>query len=146
MIHSHIRLWVHLIWTTKNHVRVFNDDLCLKVASHLIDKAKDEKIPFLSLNVQPEHVHGLINLPSDVCLADFMQKIKDESAYWLNQNDFFPEKNTKFSWQRGYGAFGVGASQLDVIRDYIKDQSAHHKHISFMEEYIEWKREYGIED
>ncbi len=135
-----------MIWATKNHVRLFTGESSLKVASHLIDKARDEKVPFLNLNVQPEHVHGLINLPSDVCLADFMQKIKGESAYWLNRDDFFTGKNVKFSWQRGYGAFAVGASQLDVVRDYIKNQSTHHKHTTFMEEYDQWKMDYGFED
>lgn len=146
MLHSHIRIWIHLIWATKNHIRVFNKDTGQKLSLHMINKAKDEKIPFISLNIQPEHVHGLINLPSDICLADFMQKIKGESAFWLNHEVFHTGRREKFAWQRGYGAYSVSASQFDVVRNYIRNQDSHHKRKTFTEEYEEWKNEYGFID
>ena len=148
MLHSHIRIWIHLIWATKNHNRVFNKDISQKLALHMINKAKNEKVSFISLNIQPEHIHGLINLPSDICLADFMQKIKGESSFWLNQEIMQSRRlsKDKFSWQRGYGAYSVSASQLDIIKNYIRNQDSHHKRTTFMEEYEKWKNEYGFID
>ena len=148
MLHSYIRIWIHLIWTTKGHIRVFNKNTSEKLASHLINKAREENVPFLSLNIQPEHVHGLINLPSDICLADFMQKVKGESSYWLNQEakQFRILLEGKFAWQRGYGAYSVSASQLNVIKNYIRNQDSHHKRTTFMQEYQKWKNEYGFID
>ena len=148
MVHSHIRIWIHLIWATKNLCRVFNNDISQKLAMHMINKAKNEKVSFISLNIQPEHIHGLINMPSDICLADFMQKIKGESSFWLNQEIIKSQKlyKKRFSWQRGYGAYSVSASQIDVIKNYIRNQDSHHKRTTFMEEYEEWKKEYGYID
>ena len=60
MLHSHIRIWIHLIWATKNHIRVFDKDTSQKLALHMINKAKNEKVLFIRLNIQPEHVHVLI--------------------------------------------------------------------------------------
>ena len=148
MLHSHIRIWIHLIWTTKNHNRVFNNDIGQKLALHMINKARNEKVSFIGLNIQPEHVHGLINLPSDICLSDFMQKIKGESSFWLNQEVMQSQRlsNQKFSWQRGYVAYSVSASQIDIIKNYIINQDSHHKRTTFMEEYEKWKNEYGFID
>lgn len=148
MLHSHIRVWIHLVWTTKNHQKIFDKEIRQDLASHLINKAKMENVPFISLNIQPEHVHGLINLPSDICLADFMQKIKGESSFWFNQEIKKSHKSiiNKFAWQRGYGAYSVSASQLDIIKNYIRNQDSHHKQTSFMEEYNKWKIEYGFID
>ena len=144
MLHSHIRIWIHLIWGTKNHERILNNEIRQKLALHLIEKAKDEKIPFINLNIQPEHVHGLINLPSDVTLADFMQKIKGESAHWLNHEIIGSGKDLKFHWQRGYGAYSVSSSQIEVVKNYIINQDNHHKRTTFSEEYEKWKNEYGF--
>jgi hypothetical protein len=53
---------------------------------------------------------------------------------------------TKFSWQRGYGAYSVSASLLQKVKNYIKNQTEHHKRKTFTDEYNEWKKEYGIFD
>ncbi len=42
MLHSHIKIWIHLIWATKNHNRVFNNDISQKLAMHMINKANNE--------------------------------------------------------------------------------------------------------
>lgn len=143
MLHSHIRIYIHLVWATKNRKRVFYDEIRKKTTVHLLEKAKSESTPFISLNIQPEHIHGLINLPSDKCLADFMKKIKGESSFWINQSNFIPKK---FNWSRGYGGFSVSASQLEIVKRYIQNQDKHHRKKSFDKEYEEWKREYGFFD
>jgi len=81
-----------------------------------------------------------INLPTDRTLSKFMNMIKGGSSYWLNNNVF----QSKFSWQKGYGAYSVSASQLEKVKHYINNQQEHHKRLSFTEEYEKWKNEYGI--
>jgi len=144
MLHSHTKIWIHIIWGVKYRQRLFNDETRRIVAEHLAEKAKTEGIPFIALHVQPEHVHGLLNLPSDVCLKDFVQKIKGESSHWLNDTRLL---NTKMAWQRGYGAFSVSASQFEIVKRYIHNQDRHHQERqSFPAEYAEWKAQYGIVD
>ena len=47
----------------------------------------------------------------------------------------FPEMDS-FAWQTGYGAFTVSKSEIEPVRQYILDQEAHHRKISFEEEFI----------
>ena len=142
MQHTHTFLWIHIIWATKNRDRIFTPENGSKLFDHFLEKGKELKCPFEKLNIQPEHVHGLINLPTTLALKDFMSKIKGSSSYWLNNEVF----NFKFSWQRGYGAYSVSASQLEKVKNYIANQSNHHKRLTFSEEYEQWKKEYGIFD
>ena len=65
MQHTDSRLWIHLIWGTKKRDRFFNPEIGQKLFKYMIEKAKSENIPFEKLNIQPEHIHGLINLPTD---------------------------------------------------------------------------------
>jgi hypothetical protein len=50
-----------------------------------------------------------------------------------------------FSWQEGYGAFSVGASQLLTVKDYILNQAEHHRKRTFEDEFLELLKHYGVE-
>ncbi len=43
---------------------------------------------------------------------------------------------TNFAWQRGFGVFGVSASNQDAVIRYIRNQELHHRKMTFEEEYI----------
>src|SRR5690242_11484814 len=44
-----------------------------------------------------------------------------------------------------YGAFSVGASQLEAVKTYIENQPEHHRKRTFQEEYVEFLRRYGVD-
>jgi hypothetical protein len=45
------------------------------------------------------------------------------------------EQRQKFQWQEGYGAFSVSFSNPDAATRYIHSQEAHHRKISFEDEF-----------
>jgi REP element-mobilizing transposase RayT len=143
MLHSYVRNYLHITWSTDDRARVFHGNTRIQLKDFFLEKAKEMNTPVISVNVQPEHNHLLIDLPSNLCLADFVQKIKGASSHWINEQKLI---NAKFSWQRGYGAFSVSASQLEVVKKYIQNQDEHHKRKTFEEEYQEWKESYGFFD
>ncbi len=142
MLHSHVKVWVHVVWTTHDRERVLNIELRKKLFCHLVSHAKEEGIQTERINVQPEHVHCLLALPSDKTLATVVKGLKGESSRWINEQGFLPGS---FRWQRGYGAFSVSASQLDRVKVYIEHQDVHHKRQTFGEEYEAWVKRYGME-
>ncbi len=50
-----------------------------------------------------------------------------------------------FHWQRGYGAFSVGQSNVGTVKRYIRNQKEHHKRVSFQDEYREFLKRYEID-
>jgi hypothetical protein len=50
-----------------------------------------------------------------------------------------------FSWQGGYGAFGVSESNIPDVKDYITRQEEHHRKMSFQDEFRQLCRRHGIE-
>ena len=50
-----------------------------------------------------------------------------------------------FLWQAGYGAFSLGASQLDALTRYIDGQDEHHRVRGFQEEFRDFLSKYGVE-
>ena len=143
MLHSYVKLWVHLVWATKGREKRFSIHNGQSMYNFLMQKSLEIGIPFERVNVQPEHIHGLIDLPSNACLSDFMHMIKGSSSRWANKTKLF---NDPFSWQRGYGGLSVSCRHVSRVSNYIKYQSKHHKTYTFSDEYEEWQKEYGIFD
>jgi REP element-mobilizing transposase RayT len=79
-------------------------------------------------------VHILLELPSTRSIQEVARLFKGESSYWIHANNLV---NYNFKWQRGYGAFSVGFSQLNTVKNYIANQDTHHNAKSFNQEYEE---------
>ena len=92
--------------------------------------------------VNSEHVHALIDLPTNYAIENAIQLIKGSSSYWINQHNLL---KTKFSWGRGYGAFSVSESNLEKVVNYISNQEEHHRKKTFQEEYQKFIKAYGLE-
>ena len=50
-----------------------------------------------------------------------------------------------FVWQRGYGAFSVSQSNVDKVREYIRNQEHHHRSMTFQEEFRRICAQHGVE-
>ena len=78
----------------------------------------------------------LIQLPPTLSLSDAILEIKTSSSRWMGRN---------FAWQRGFGGFSVSASNLDTVARYIKTQEAHHRKMTFDDEFIALLKKHGAE-
>jgi putative transposase len=50
-----------------------------------------------------------------------------------------------FAWQEEYGAFSVSVSQLEKTIEYIRGQEAHHRMMTFQEEFLALLKRHRIE-
>ncbi len=89
-----------------------------------------------------DHVHLAIRLTRTITVAKLVEELKTSSSKWLKTQS--PSLGA-FAWQRGYGAFSVGPSQLDALLHYIDTQEEHHRTRTFQEEYRAFLKKYGIE-
>ena len=141
-IHSKVKVFVHLVWSTHSRNPILNKEFKKQVKTHLIVHGKENGILIQEINIQPEHLHLLIPIPADLSISKIAKSLKGESSRWINENGFV---QGKFRWQRGYGAFSVSASQLNIVSNYIRNQDEHHKKNTFMDEYNHWLKRYGME-
>lgn len=129
---SWVRIWIHLVFSTKNRVPFLDTpELRLKVFKHIKDNAATKKIWLDCVNGYNDHVHCLISLGKDEKICNIAHLIKGESSYWINKNELTKQK---FSWQDDYWAVSLGESDLMRIRNYIYNQEKHHAKRSFREE------------
>lgn len=138
----YIKIWIHLVWATKDRQPYLTEGIRKKVFQHIAENAKAKGIHLDHINGYWEHVHCLISLNADQNIATVAQLLKGESSYWVNKNKLSTER---FGWQDEYFAASINHSQIDVVRQYIRNQEEHHKKKSFQKEFDEFIGKYGFE-
>lgn len=138
-----IKVYIHLVWTTKNRTPFLETkEIRQKVWNHIKENSIKKGIFIDYVNGYSDHCHCLISLGSNQTIEKVMQLIKGESSFWINQQKLTKEK---FQWQTEYFAVSVSESIVEKVRSYIKNQENHHSKKSFQEEYEQFIQKYNFE-
>lgn len=140
-LHSYSKMWLHIIWATHNREKLLLEKAAKNLSEYLFNYSKKNNI-YMQVNyVNSEHVHSLIDLPTNMTIENCLKLFKGSSSHYLNESNLI---NGRFSWARGYAAFSVSESQVDKVVEYIKNQKEHHRVKSFAEEYEEFLNKYKL--
>ncbi len=142
MPQSLAKLYVHLVFSTKHRERWLTDDIRVDLHAYMGGILNGMGCVPIEINSEPEHVHALFILSRTIPLSEAVGNLKKSSNDWLR------EKNGKFAdfyWQAGYGAFSVGQSGVEKLREYIRSQREHHQQVSYQDEVRAFFRRYKIE-
>ncbi len=138
---THLALYVHLVWGTKDHLPTIHELWRERLHTYLGGVARGLKAFPEMIGGVNDHVHVLLGFKATHRLSDLLREIKNESSNWVHENINPPA----FAWQDGYGAFTVSPTQRPLVRRYIERQEIHHRRKSFREEYEELLRRSGID-
>ena len=133
MAQSLSNVLVHIVFSTKER-QPFLSDLALRVAMHkyLAAVSAALRCPAIKVGGTEDHVHLLARQARTVTVAGWVRELKRISSLWVK--DLF-NGSAGFQWQAGYGAFSVSQSHSASVERYIVRQEAHHRRISFQEEF-----------
>ena len=137
---SWVRVWIHIVFTTKNRKPLLTKNIRQDVFSHIKENAEKKLIKLSEINGYLDHVHCLIALNKDLSISKTLQLIKGESSHWINKRKLTREK---FSWQDDYWAVGVSESHYEQVKSYIQSQEEHHRKKTFQEEIDLFMKKYG---
>ena len=136
-----IKIWVHLIWSTKNREKIISSEMKNILIEHIKSNCNEKGVWLDSINCVSDHIHLLISLNAEMPISKLVMLIKGESSHWINKNKLI---RGKFQWQEEYIALSVSESIIPKVRDYIKNQEEHHRRITFSEEYDDFMKKYGV--
>ena len=139
---SYVRIWVHLVFSTKKWIPFLSKEVRGIVHQHIIQNCKEKEIFLQAINGYDEHLHCLISLGKEQSIAEVSKLIKGESSCWINKNHIC---QGNFAWQGDYYAVSVSESQVPRVVRYIKNQEAHHAKKSFAKEEEEFIKKYGFQ-
>jgi putative transposase len=139
---SYVSSYYHCVFSTKGRERLISPQLKERLWPFLGGIARQNKMKAIEVGGVADHVHILLSIPSTLSISKRLQLIKGGSSKWVH--DTFPEHH-HFRWQVKYGAFSVSVSLLGKIVQYIKDQEAHHRKMTFQEEFLMLLKKHRIE-
>lgn len=142
MAQSYTNLIYHIVFSTKNRESLITPETQPRLYEYIGGIIRNKGGILLEIGGMNDHIHVLAKLRPDNSLSNILRDLKANSTGWMHK--VFPEMKD-FSWQNGYGAFTVSASQIEKVRQYIVNQEEHHSKISFKDEFIKLLRANEIE-
>jgi len=133
---------IHLVFSTKNREPFITTAIEMELHPYLATIFRALKSPSLCIDGTADHVHILFSLARVIAIADLVEEAKTESSKWIKTKG---REFRNFHWQKGYGAFSIGQSNVDSLKRYIRGQKRHHQHVSFQDEYRKFLKAYGVD-
>ncbi len=141
MPQTHLALHYHLVFHTKNNRPSIRPEWRDRLFRFIGGCLRTAGAVAIAIGGTDDHIHLLIGLRATHRLADLVKDIKVASSKWVHTE----LEVRSFAWQSGYGAFTVGTSQLERVRNYVLNQEEHHAKKNAQDEYVELLKLAGIE-
>jgi REP element-mobilizing transposase RayT len=142
MANTYSNLLYHIVFSTKNREPLIHSSLKPELHKYLGGLVRDKKGILLEVGGMADHVHLVVKLRPDTSISDVVKYIKANSSGWVNDRR---DQQGQFYWQRGYAAFTVSESQLPAVREYVRNQEAHHRGQSFKDEMLALLRKHNVD-
>lgn len=130
-MNSFTRVWVHMVFSTKNREPFIKSEIEEKVFAHMKEQMELMSCPTLRINGMPDHVHILFLQNHRLSLADIAKQVKGNTSHWINSNQITP---AKFRWQDGVRCFSVSECMVAQKKFYIENQKRHHLKFTYAQE------------
>ena len=125
----HMALWrtyYHLVWATRERIPLITEAIEAQLYGHIIGKAIEMDSLVHAIGGVDDHIHVVASIPPKHAIADVVKRLKGSSSFFINRDLAALIRPMAFRWQRGYGVFSLGRTQLPVAVRYVRKQKAHH--------------------
>jgi REP element-mobilizing transposase RayT len=132
---------IHLVFSTKNREPFIAPAIETELYPYLATIFREHDSPSLIIDGTADHIHVLFALARTITVADLVEEVKTGSSRWIKIKG---REFKNFHWQRGYGAFSIGQSNVEHSKRYIRNQKQHHRQMTFEDEYRTFLKRYKV--
>ena len=103
MPHIYHKLWIHLVWTTKQRKPLLTDKIRRNIFFHIKEKGDEKGYNIIVINGVEDHLHCLLSLNPKYSISEIVNELKGESSRWINEHNltksrFFGKKDLVRFW------------------------------------------------
>lgn len=135
MPNTYTQIHLHFVFAVQNRLSLIQQEWKDRLYQYITGIVQQNSHKMIIINGMPDHLHIVTGMRPTQSVSDLLQDIKGASSKWINDNKLV---KGKFQWQEGYGAFSYNKSALPKLIEYVKNQEAHHRKKTFLEEYKEF--------
>ncbi len=142
MANTYTKLYIQIVFAVKGRHSLINEVFREELQKYIAGIILNKKQKLYAIYCMPDHVHIFVSMSPDMAISDLVRDIKANSSSFINEKKWL---DSRFEWQRGFGAFSYNESLVDTVVNYILNQPEHHKVATFREEYIEFLEKFNID-
>ena len=129
---SFTKLTYHVVFGTKYRRLLITPGFQERLYKYIGGIIREKSGHLIEIGGIADHIHILAHFPPTISVSAMIGELKGSSSTWMNAEKLAARH---FEWQKGYGAFTVSYSQVEVVQNYIQQQESHHKKVTFEDEY-----------
>jgi REP element-mobilizing transposase RayT len=141
MANTYHQIYLQTVFAVKYRKAVIEKGWKEKLFAVIGNLINETDCKTIIVNGVEDHVHCFIGLEPVVSVSELMKTVKAKSSKYINDQSLTPDR---FEWQKGYGVFSYGQSQVDRVYKYIENQEAHHKKQTFRDEYLDFLKKFKV--
>jgi putative transposase len=139
MSQSLIKILAHVVFSTKDRIDLIPLELEGELYKYIHGVVDNNSARLVAAGGTANHIHLLISVgKNDV--PTLIGDIKRSTSVWMKKRGVL-----KFYWQKGYGAFSIGQSQVPAVSRYIYGQKEHHAKHDYKTEFRSLCEKYQVE-
>lgn len=141
MSHTLCCQYVHIIFVTKALQPLIINETRESLYGYVTGIVKDIGGQLIDRAGTSDHVHLLINIPTQCSISDFVCKLKACSSKWYRQKGLDYQG---FAWEDGYSAFTVSSDSISRVKQYFSTEEKRHIASSYQKELISFLKIHDI--
>jgi putative transposase len=137
MSHTYTKNHQHIVFSTRGRKKLISREMRPELWAYMAGICKNVGIWVHAIGGFEDHAHALIELPVAIALPKAVNLLKSNSSRFMG-------RRRTFSWQEGYAAFSVSASNVAAVARYVRNQESHHRKMSFEDEIFALLKRHGV--
>lgn len=133
---------IHLVFSTKHREPFITPAIDSELHRYMATSFRQHESPSLIIDGTADHIHALVAFGRTITVASLVEEVKTGSSKWIKPKG---RELRNFHWQKGYGAFSIGQSNVEHLKRYIRNQKEHHRRVTFEDEYRNFLKRYRVE-
>ena len=125
-------LYSHIILVTRNRYPFIKEEHRQRIEKYMTGVVSNHLSRVYAIYANSEHVHVLISRSPAISEQELAARLAAASAKFIVETGL---ADSRFAWQESASAFSVSKSDVDKVCKYILNQEAHHRKVTFQEEY-----------
>ncbi|MEP6474193.1 MAG: IS200/IS605 family transposase [Gemmatimonadota bacterium] len=121
----HHRLFIHLVWTTRDRAPLIDLARAQFLVAYLPIVSLQERGTICAIGIVSTHVHVLLQVDPVLALPRLVQRFKGGSSTLASQQ-CIGNRASPLRWARGYSAKSVSDGAVGKVVQYIESQALHH--------------------
>ncbi|MEZ4413147.1 MAG: transposase [Gemmatimonadales bacterium] len=118
------RLYVHIVWTTRDRQPLIDAPVAGFLAAHLALIVRQERGSLLEIGIVSTHVHVLTRIHPSTNIPRLLQRMKGGTA--VGATAVRDRSLAPLRWAKGYNITSVSERALSLVGAYVREQHLRH--------------------